>query len=370
MFLHGWGGSRESLRGIATLFQHTHCVHLFDLPGFGELRRRRRTGAPSNTRIWSSSTSRSHHGNGCVVVGHSFGGRVSLRLAARRLSQIRALVLMGVPGLPQPALVGCGSGVGGSGRCGELLFALQPVIGDRRSASGTRGTFGSKDYPGRRRRSGRSLSGRQRGSDRERAVGRVSGAAVWGTDDTETPPWLARRYAELLGGRGDAESAAAQGPSSVHRNGRAPLRPEKIRSGWAQGRCLASGPGCRFCTARSYLVWRRLLAYLRYFQQEGYEHLRFLRWINVRSLTDPAFWLAIVCAFGFLWTPIAAVVAVSGWAHSCSASFSPTRAGRARFALRLTWRATRVLTWPGVRCFGAGCVRDERSTPTREFGRR
>ena len=41
------------------------------------------------------------------------------------------------------------------------------------------------------------------------------------------------------------------------------------------------------------LVWRRLLAYLRYFQQEGYEHVRFLKWANVRSLTDPGFWLAV-----------------------------------------------------------------------------
>src|SRR5262249_60797335 len=34
--LHGWGLNRESLRGIAILFQHTHRVHLIDLPGFGE----------------------------------------------------------------------------------------------------------------------------------------------------------------------------------------------------------------------------------------------------------------------------------------------------------------------------------------------
>ena len=36
VFLHGWGGSRESLRGIGTLFQHAFRVHLIDLPGFGD----------------------------------------------------------------------------------------------------------------------------------------------------------------------------------------------------------------------------------------------------------------------------------------------------------------------------------------------
>jgi pimeloyl-ACP methyl ester carboxylesterase len=28
---------------------------------------------------------------------------------------------------------------------------------------------------------------------------------IWGTDDTEAPPWLARRYAELIGGRAALE---------------------------------------------------------------------------------------------------------------------------------------------------------------------
>src|SRR5207245_11356802 len=47
--------------------------------------------------------------------------------------------------------------------------------------------------------------------------------------------------------------------------------------------------------AHLHLVWRRLLAYLRYFQQEGYDALRFGRWVHVRSLTDPALWLSVVC---------------------------------------------------------------------------
>ena len=60
--------------------------------------------------------------------------------------------------------------------------------------------------------------------------------------------------------------------------------------------------------AFTWLTWRRLLAYLRYFQQEGYGHLRFLKWANVRSLTDPAFWVSIVSAFLFQLDPLLAVV--------------------------------------------------------------
>jgi len=95
--------------------------------------------------------------------------------------------------------------------------------------------------------------------------------------------------------------------------------------------------------AQAFLTWRRVLGYLRYFQQEGYEHLRFLRWVNVRSLTDPAFWLAIVTAFLFLWAPTPALVSfVAGAVILGAGQPDPRRSGKV--LLKLTWRATRVLT--------------------------
>ena len=95
--------------------------------------------------------------------------------------------------------------------------------------------------------------------------------------------------------------------------------------------------------AQTFLTGRRVLGYLRYFQQEGYEHLRFLRWANVRSLTDPAFWLSIATAFLFLWAPLAALVGfVAGALILGIGQPDPRRSGKV--LLKLTWRATRVLT--------------------------
>jgi len=95
--------------------------------------------------------------------------------------------------------------------------------------------------------------------------------------------------------------------------------------------------------AQTFLTWRRVLGYLRYFQQEGYEHLRFLRWANIRSLTDPAFWLSIATAFLFLWTPTLALVSfVAGALILGFGQPDPRRSGKV--LLKLTWRATRVLT--------------------------
>ncbi len=99
--------------------------------------------------------------------------------------------------------------------------------------------------------------------------------------------------------------------------------------------------------AVGFLIWRRLLAYLRYFQQEGYETLRFLRWTNVRSLTDPAFWLSMAAALLFRVTPtIALWVFVLGIAALGVLQPDPRRSGK--ITLKLTWRATRVLAVAAV----------------------
>jgi UDP-N-acetylmuramoyl-tripeptide--D-alanyl-D-alanine ligase len=91
-----------------------------------------------------------------------------------------------------------------------------------------------------------------------------------------------------------------------------------------------------------YLAWHRLLAYLRYFQQEGYETLRFVRWTKLRSLTDPAFWLSLICLLMFSRLPATTTVLFpAGMILLAVAQPDPRRSGKV--PLRLTWRATRVL---------------------------
>jgi UDP-N-acetylmuramoyl-tripeptide--D-alanyl-D-alanine ligase len=94
--------------------------------------------------------------------------------------------------------------------------------------------------------------------------------------------------------------------------------------------------------ASAWVAWRRLLAYLRYFQQEGYEHLRFVRWVGWRPLTDPAVSLALVCAVLVTRAPRAALasfalIVVVGFVQP-----DPRRSGK--IPLRLTARARRIFT--------------------------
>jgi pimeloyl-ACP methyl ester carboxylesterase len=81
-----------------------------------------------------------------------------------------------------------------------LLIALRPIVGDRGVRWHTE-RFGSKDYQA----AGplRPILIRTVNEDLTESARSIACATllVWGTDDTETPPWLARRYAELLGAK-------------------------------------------------------------------------------------------------------------------------------------------------------------------------
>jgi pimeloyl-ACP methyl ester carboxylesterase len=204
VFLHGWGATRDSLRPVAVLFQPTDRVHLIDLPGFGD--------APLPPAGWSTidyaNLVEQYLGDRVsgplILVGHSFGARVAMRLAARRLPQLRALVLMAAPGLPPSPFSRVAVRQTGIRALRRLLHATRGVTGDAPLAWHTR-RFGSKDY----------LAAGPLKDVLVRAVNEdltdvARGVAcptllLWGAEDRATPPWLAYRFRDLMNGHAVVE---------------------------------------------------------------------------------------------------------------------------------------------------------------------
>lgn len=89
--LHGWGRSGADFAGILEGFNAV-ALHV---PGFGV--------APPPPHPWSPGDYADHLAQAMVglppqvVVGHSFGGRIAIRLAAQHPHLVSALVLTGVP---------------------------------------------------------------------------------------------------------------------------------------------------------------------------------------------------------------------------------------------------------------------------------
>lgn len=96
--LHGWGRSRQDL--LVSLAGLNAVVP--DLPGFGV--------SPEPSGAWGSDEYAdaiaelvSGLGKPQVILGHSFGGRIAVKLAARRPDLVAGMALTGVPLLRLPS---------------------------------------------------------------------------------------------------------------------------------------------------------------------------------------------------------------------------------------------------------------------------
>ncbi len=99
--LHGWGGRIESMAPVLTCLERDHRVISMDLPGFGE--------SPVPADVWGTPeyagfvrATLAHIGiERADFVGHSYGAKTSLYLAATT-SVVDRLVLQGSSGLRTP----------------------------------------------------------------------------------------------------------------------------------------------------------------------------------------------------------------------------------------------------------------------------
>lgn len=138
-----------------------------------------------------------------IVIGHSFGGRVAVELAARQPAMVGGVVLTGAPLFPaDPGVKGRRSPIGY--RVVRSL-ARRGLVGDERLEA-MKSKYGSADY---RAAIGvmRDVLVRAIAEEREEAYTAALEAIscpvelVWGELDTAAPPRVADRIAATLGSR-------------------------------------------------------------------------------------------------------------------------------------------------------------------------
>jgi pimeloyl-ACP methyl ester carboxylesterase len=105
VLVHGLAGSWRWWRTVLPALAAERRVHLLDLPGFGGLPRARLFDL-DRALDWLEDWSAAADIGPADVVGHSLGGLLCARLAARRPEAVRRLVLVAPAGLATHSAVG------------------------------------------------------------------------------------------------------------------------------------------------------------------------------------------------------------------------------------------------------------------------
>ncbi len=197
LLLHGWGGSIASFAAVQQHLEKDFCVYNLDLPGFGE--------SPPPSRAWGTEEY-----TAClqdflaaqqikrpILIGHSFGGRLSIRLGA--LGIPAKIVLVDAAGLPPKRPLSYYLKVY-SYKAAKLVFRLPGLSHWREQVlDWFRGRSGSSDY---REASGvmRQTFVRVVNEDLGPLLPRISAPTllIWGDRDTATPLSDGKKMEQLI----------------------------------------------------------------------------------------------------------------------------------------------------------------------------
>jgi pimeloyl-ACP methyl ester carboxylesterase len=194
---HGWGQDHRSFLPLARSLERAAHHTLLDFPGFGDSPRPVEDWGTADyadaLAEWLAGLPRGRR----VYVGHSFGCRVALRLAARHPGAVDAMVLVAGAGLKRRRSFVERVRIGLRIRLFKLLKLLERLGVD---VSARKASFGSADY----RNAGalRPIFVKVVSEDQTEVARtiRCPVSLIYGERDGETPPEIGERLAALIPG--------------------------------------------------------------------------------------------------------------------------------------------------------------------------
>jgi len=91
VFLHGWGQNIEMMLPLARKFTHQFKITIIDLPGFGKSEEPKEAIGLKEYALIVNKLLKELKIENPILIGHSFGGRVSLIYSA--MYKVRKLIL-------------------------------------------------------------------------------------------------------------------------------------------------------------------------------------------------------------------------------------------------------------------------------------
>lgn len=180
VFLHGWGGDVSAFLFTANRLKDRYKCLLLDLYGFGLTPEPSRAYTVGDYADGVAAEMENAGMTSAVIVGHSFGGRVALELAAKYPNKVVSLVLVDGAGLKPRR---------------KLSYFLKVYSHKFLIKLGFSGLKGSRDY--------QTLSPVMKKTfisvvnyDQTHLLRKIScpTAIFWGKEDKVTPPYMAKKF--------------------------------------------------------------------------------------------------------------------------------------------------------------------------------
>lgn len=195
LLLHGWGGAIESVQGVAAaLNKRGFCTHTLDLPGFGRAAMPPETWGVADYARWVvqylvyAGVERVH------LIGHSFGGRLSMIIGADFPQRVEKIVLTSSAGVLNPPDVR--SKLVSAGKAALKLPVLRALEKPMRNLA--RSAFGSDDL----KNAGQlePIFRRVVAQDLLPYAARIAAPTllIWGDQDEATPLWQAQALEKTI----------------------------------------------------------------------------------------------------------------------------------------------------------------------------
>lgn len=99
LILHGWGGNGDRWLSAMNLLKNNFQVMAIDLPGFGKSEAPQSTWGLDDYAEFITNVADTLNWEKFYLLGHSFGGRIAIKLAIKRPQKIEKLILVGAAGL-------------------------------------------------------------------------------------------------------------------------------------------------------------------------------------------------------------------------------------------------------------------------------
>ena len=180
LMMHGWKSDLQSLLLLGDLLSAHNQIHLIDLPGFGKSAMHDGSWGTEQYADCIFDFIEANNLSNLVLLGHSFGARVAIRLAHKHPALAQSLVLIGAAGL-QP--------LGWKRTKRNLKLTFNRLGGPK---------LVSRDYL-----NAGNLRMTLNKAVTENLAPLASGIKaptllIYGSEDTETPPEIGERYRVLI----------------------------------------------------------------------------------------------------------------------------------------------------------------------------